>query len=65
MERMVLSLGVGEGGVGLGPDRTAGKGNSRISKNGFLEIVHRFLISVHIKSKSCFYDGKTESGMGL
>lgn len=27
-----LSLGIGEGGVGLGPDRTAGEGSSRIRK---------------------------------
>ena len=27
-----LSLGIGEGGAGLGPDRTAGKGEDRIRK---------------------------------
>ncbi|MEC8238377.1 MAG: cytochrome-c peroxidase, partial [SAR324 cluster bacterium] len=52
-----LSLGVGEGGVGLGPDRTAGKGNSRIQKRIPRNSPSLFNLGAH-QIKVMFYDGK-------
>ena len=58
-----LSLGVGEGGVGLGPDRTAGKGNSRIQKRIPRNSPSLFNLGAH-QIKVMFYDGKLSPGWG-
>ncbi|WP_424990160.1 cytochrome-c peroxidase [Fluviibacterium sp. S390] len=55
-----LSLGIGEGGVGLGPDRTAGSGPDRIAKR-----IPRNAPSLwnlgHRDIKVMFHDGRLES----
>ncbi len=55
-----LSLGIGEGGVGVGPERTAGTGRARIAKRvprnapGLWNLGHR-------EVRTMFHDGRLEA----